>query len=504
MMTILLLGYLYLPVMIFLAGWVKTWIAVPIILILLCLLFKMYRAYASENIAGGEKKSETYAGKVSVPAFILISLFLAGFCIILGFDGTFLQAGDWYKHNAVLRDLMTKEWPVYYTQKEHTMLVYYIGQYLFPALIGKIAGSFRIAQIAMALWGIIGVLLTYWNLIRILHADTLKKQVKTLLVFLFFCGALPLAQIAVSKIYPSEAGEIGNYHWLLVSGFMMQYRSSTVLLRWVFPQCIVPWICAELFLEHKEKMEYYVLLLLPTLLFGSFSFIGFVFMAVITLGYQLIHKKCVKRIVRQCFSLTNIIPLITLGSVFFFYFWGNISTQKPEYLGFQMQHFGMKYLPVYLIFCFFMFGIYALCVWKENRKNPVFLSAVLLLALIPFFKMGLYNDFVMCVSIPALFLLEIFVTDFLMKHTKDGNEGIRKGILILCLCIGAWYPLCETAENISAKQPGNMSADGYSTLTYFADRDNPDIPDDLKYNYYAYELDQNFFYRNLARKKITE
>lgn len=49
------------------------------------------------------------------------------------------QSADWSKHNAVLRDLIEKEWPVlYHNEDESSLLTYYLGQYLVPALSGKV------------------------------------------------------------------------------------------------------------------------------------------------------------------------------------------------------------------------------------------------------------------------------------------------------------------------------------------------------------------------------
>ena len=64
------------------------------------------------------------------------------------------------------------------------------------------------------------------------------------------------------------------------------------------------------------------------------------------------------------------------------------------------------------IFCFFMFGFYALLLFKENRKNYLYWITIAALSVYPRFSMGLYNDFTMRTSIPALFVLMILILHF--------------------------------------------------------------------------------------------
>ena len=491
---LLTIAYIYVPVFIFLLGYIKWYFAIPTIVIIFYFLFKMYYAYQKEN-------KNLYRVPITIGMILLLCLFIAIFCILLGIGGWYQQAGDWYKHNAILRDLSERNWPVYYMEKEHCMLTYYIGQYLVPSLVGKVTHSYRSAEIAMCVWGIIGIYLVFFNLLRIVQADSWKKQLITFLIFIFFSGALILAQSVLKSIYTDAMLSEGNRHWIIVNNIMLQYRSNLVMIRWVFPQCIVPWLIVELFLEYYKKCEYYVLLFIPSLLFGTFSFVSFLVLAIVS-AINIIVKKKGKGIILKCFSLANILPTLSLGCILFFYFLGYIKVIKPDYLSFHVQSYGIKYIFVYFTFCFFMFGIYAICIFQEYRKNLIYYASIIMLCIVPLFKMGLYNDFVMCVSIPVLFILMIYLIQFLLKDNSNAGINIKKGIIIMCLFIGAWYPFCELRENILEKRPGNMSADGYVSMKYFTDRNDSEILDDLKYNYYTYDLETSTFYRIFARKKI--
>ena len=49
---------------------------------------------------------------------------------------------------------------------------------------------------------------------------------------------------------------------------------------------------------------------------------------------------------------------------------------------------------------------------------------------------------------------------------------------------------------------GSDIADEYKSLKWFTKRGAADIPEDLMYNYYTYELYGKTFYKYIARKQI--
>lgn len=105
------LSYIYIPVFLFLYGFTKPHWA---LIVSICLVFCIYRLYK-------DYKNEMYSvdniGKKSrLPVWTIL------FCILIiliygyymGYGGFAPQKGDWGKHNAVLNDLVTRSWPVYY------------------------------------------------------------------------------------------------------------------------------------------------------------------------------------------------------------------------------------------------------------------------------------------------------------------------------------------------------------------------------------------------------
>ena len=97
------------------------------------------------------------------------------------------QAADWDKHNAVLSDLVSRPWPVYYGNGgEHSMLTYYIAQYIVPGVIGKAFDSFRAAELSLYAWNVAGIFLVFLHLVSFLKAKRLVSQLACAAAVPFF------------------------------------------------------------------------------------------------------------------------------------------------------------------------------------------------------------------------------------------------------------------------------------------------------------------------------
>ncbi len=506
-LKIISLLYMYIPVFIFVIGYTRWYYAA------LTVIFSIIGlcGYIRERGSVGIRKKGEYpeydidaymSGDDDIyihPLMLLASvIFISLICIVVGIGGAFPQAGDWFKHNAVLRDLTKSSWPVYYDRYDECMLTYYLGQYLVPAVIGRITGSFGVSNISMSIWCIGGLILVYVCLVRFVGADKLKGQIVTLFVLMFFCGGLNLTQNILKLIFGDRMYSLGSYHWVLVDGIMLQYRSNLVMIRWVLPQIIVPWLATMLFMEDIDKVRYYVVILLPSLLFGSFSFAALAVIATLN-AIVLICNKKVK--IKELFSIYNILPALCPGMLLFFYFLGNIQVDKPISSSFRFQTYPGDQIIVYLVFCICMFGVYYACVAKENFKSPLFYINLAVLTGLPWLRMGLCNDVVMSGSIPSLFILMIYVLKLILDKRESTQLGIRKGIAIVFILMGCIYPFKEISDNIVWNEPGSELADSYPTMKWFTKRGDPNTSEDLMYNYYTYDMDGKIFYEYIARTK---
>ena len=493
-LTVTALVYIYIPVLLFLWGFTKWYIA---FISSVAVIWGVYLLLSDiiKNHTTGEKDEPIY---LSLPMFVLAAVVITGLCMVLGVGGFFPQAGDWYKHNAVLSDLINFSWPVYYDDFGRCMLTYYLGQYLIPAVIGKLFGGFSTGSIAMFVTSVLGLWLIYIMLVKITRADNVIKQVALLLIMLLFCGPLNLTQSVLTQVCGDKFYSMGSYHWVLMDNILLQYRSNTIMIRWILPQIVVPWLTVIMLLEYRKKVNFYVILLLPTLLFGSFSFAALAVLGIMEAIYLLIGREAK---ITDVFSLTNILPALSFGSVLFMYFLGNMQVDKPVSSSFRFQIYGPDELPLYIVFCLLMFGVYFACCYSVNKSDEQWYFNLLILLLLPWTKMGLCNDVVMSGSIPSLFILMIMICRTLFTQKESTALGIAKGIMIVFLLIGCIYPVKEIGDNIRDNRPGMETADYYATMRWFTDRSDTNISEDLVYNYYTYDPEGKIFYEYIARKK---
>lgn len=440
---------------------------------------------------------------VSILAVILSFFVCLLIGVLCGWGGFVIQASDWIKSNAVLKDLINHSWPVYYVNGEETSaLSYYIAAYLLPAFMGKIFHSFEAAEIINLFYFAIGLHLIILNALFFLKISDGKKIIIFLIGMIFFCGALLLAQKVTLWFYP-QMSRVHLIHWIIIDDLKLQYRSIFVNLRWIPMQFIFPCLIGSVFLNYQEYVKYYVWLLLPAFLYGAFSFVALCFIAIGVCANHLVQKKIN---IKHMFSISNIGMTLCLGSIFILYFWGNVSSEKPESIYFHFNNYDHgRLLGAYFIFIFFMFGIHAFICWKRHKRDIVYNTTVMVLMLIPFGCMGTWNDWVMNCSIVPMFFLMLFVWEFIFNE----KSHFKKSILIALLCVGAVYPAEEMVNVIEAASLQYQSegyldghTDSWETMETYANRFSENISPTLVYQYFTYDLDKDIFYQYIAKRKL--
>ena len=422
------------------------------------------------------------------------------------------QERDWYKHNAILSDLMNRKWPVYYNNgDEHSMLSYYIGQYIIPAFVGKLFKSFRTAEIAVYIWNEIGLILVYLNILKYLKTDNSFIHFFTILLVPFFSIPLWLSQIVVNHFIEDYYIESTTFMYLKDS-ICLQYSGNFILLKWVFPQAIPIWLTTLIWLAHKDKIEFYVPMLLPAMFFGTFGFLGLVMLAFSQSIDILIKEKNFTKWIKKIFSLENVSTLITLGTVFLAYFSGNMLSEKPKDVGFGLTPYTKDTIGIYFTFVIANVISYAVILFKEHKKEGLYYAVFLILTFLPLFRLGLFNDLVMRSSVPMLLIVMIYAIQSIQKlidknaaHKHSTNfEKICAYTLIVLLLLGLYTnfsDLTHTIRNENYKQLGDEIR-LEKTLEVYANRNLEDGNIDMIYNYYAYDIENNIFYKLFAGRKI--
>lgn len=498
------ISYIYIPIFIFLFGFTKPYLAVTVSICLIFCIYRLFKDYYHELcMCGKGNKKEKYKFPLWTLIFCILILLIYGY--YMGFGGFAPQKDDWGKHNAILNDLITRPWPVYYkNNSEVSMLSYYLAQYLVPALFGKVFNSFTIAEIIQYIWNVYGILLVFLNVVVFLNIHGSNKKIFTVLfIVLFFSGALCLAQGATYVLYGDNLNCIGSFHWLESQNFKIQLRSNMTSIMWAFPQWIVPCLAGSILFRFKNHIKYYVTLLMPLLLFASLSFLGLLPIVIIYAGYMQFKSKDIKYL-KNIFSIENITSFLSLGMILLFYFYGNVLMEKPDEISLHIIHYGNE-IFAYFCFCFFMFCFHSLLIKKRYKNDCFFYLINFVLLLLPLFSMGLFNDLVMGSGTVPMFLLMMYIIDFLFNTEKAKIYYKAKIILTLLLFMGAFYPLAElitvVSNDIISEKQENFEL-GY-TMESYANR-ALDVSLDLKYNYYSYDIQNNIFYKYIARRKINQ
>ena len=173
--------YLIIPTIIFLIGWCKLYLSIPISIALIIIYLKRYKLEKNEvkEIVKSIKKN-----KKKILIVLGIILF---YVFISGIGGYVYQNDDHAYRNGIFETLVNNKWPVVYdklpTFKGQIMLVYYFAFWLPAAVIGKIFGL-TTGYFFLYLWAVIGVSIVFAYLMKYFK----KNYLIPILIFVTFSG----------------------------------------------------------------------------------------------------------------------------------------------------------------------------------------------------------------------------------------------------------------------------------------------------------------------------
>ncbi len=409
--------YLTLPFIIFCMGWLRLSIAIPVTALILWILWQLLKQAPNFDFQFPNSKSAFYLLLLTV-----LWVFLSGV------GGYTFQNWDHHWRNAVLRDLITYNWPVIYSSPEKgpvTMLVYYVGYWLPAALTGKIFG-WQVANFVLFLWTWLGVLLT------VLHLNIKLKTsfIKTALLLIFFSGLDALGVLLFAGDYPTLWPPI--QHLEIWSG-NLQYSSFTTQLFWVFNQVIPAWLCIALILESDSRGEATSPLLRIDAKIFTWS-LCFFFAPLAALGlfpYLLIEwfkqadfKSPFKNLRFDLLLASGIVVLVS-----YLFFSSNTAAQERGLQAIALKDF--------LAFFLLEGGILWLLLAPLKWRDPRWAVTGLLLAVIPFIQIGSGRDFVMRASIAPLFCLMLMTGEVIFQKN---NPALITYYFLLITCHRLSHP----------------------------------------------------------------
>ncbi|HCR72391.1 MAG TPA: hypothetical protein DIW23_13160 [Anaerolineae bacterium] len=443
--------YLIFPFLLFLFGWFRLSIAIPISLIIIFTLYKLLK----------NNSPILQLPKYSITNYQLLP---SAFCLLLtgswlflsGIGGYAFQNWDHHWRNAVFHDLINFDFPVYYSQPENgpiKMLVYYVGYWLPSALIGKYF-DWGIANLFLFLWSWLGVIL-----VTLQFSNFLKTSpIKTTLLLIFFSGLDSLGVLFFPQEYPTLFPFVT--HLEIWSG-NLQYSSFTTQLFWVFNQAIPAWLSIiviasrwpsshevayrdqakqshdELGIawdEEQERPRNDIVIFLWSLcfFFAPIASIGLLPYVLIEIFKNTNLKSLFKNINYSILASSIIIFLLS-----YFFFSANTAAQTR----------GLQIIPFKEFIFFFLLegGILWLLLAPIKYRDPRWIVTGVLLIIIPFIQIGSGRDFVMRASIAPLFYLMILTGETIFS--KQTKQKLLIPIYLL-LFIGALAPLYEINRSI--------------------------------------------------------
>lgn len=490
--------YIYIPVLIFVFTWVKLSIAVPACFLMATAFGLFVRQLKEEK----KKNQDVITVNFFMLVFAVLCLFWIGF--ISGWSGYGHQTEDWPKHNAIIHDLSEKDWPVIYENgNDVSMLTYYIGQYIVPAFLGKVfVFGFQEVLCINWIWSSIGLVLIWMVCLHAVHACGWKKQM-FVLVMLVFCGGMMTLQEEIGHaVFPDDildAADGWRDYFLCYGRYMLQYRTNFISIRWAYGQTLVSWLIAAVFYQRKEDIRNYVVIFIPALFFGSFSFVSLALLAVAEYAVYLIKVRKLSAILKNTFSIQNCLMFLSLGLILFLYYIGFAQQKKPGGIGLERVSYTGLDWGIYIIFIAGSFLAYAFCVLKENKQNVLFLASLAIMCMLPFVKFGAANDLLMGACIAASFILYLVLTEFIFCKSQSFGHAQRKAVLLVLLCIGFVKPVIEVYECLTMYDYRVFAPNEWASLEGFANRDRTDISIDQQYNYYTYDAYDKPFMKYIGK-----
>lgn len=542
--TVVLMTYIYLalPIVIFLLGWCRPLVGIPLAGVCVWSLVLCFRN--RENYIELEwKLSQADKWKLVVIAAIIFV-----WVALSGVGGYAWQNEDHASRNRMLNILVDYKWPPTAGEKG---FVYYVGTWLPAALVGKISDLDK-AYAALFLWILLGVFLVY-ALICIWRR---KIVFWPLLILIFFSGL----DIIGYNILTEDAIRIwGSNHlewWASRQPYVLQYTCNTAQLYWVFNQAIPVWLVMMLlFMDESPKNMIWTSALVT--ITSTLPFIG---MVPILVYYMFQRSEWCKpesvahgwkMVLHNMASFQNLAGGGSVLIISFLYLMGNTNSTIISTVGTDKNAVSPLHLSIWfpwlfllavvaavlllgtlviwvsgkgkgpilrsmlyamvafvlviqffktlgteqiggnavyrlaftILFVLLETGIYLYLLFKDVEDKRLFSVVAITLMVIPFIRIGTAGDFCMRASIPGLFIVMLWCIEALGKKRMN----LRIIVLLVCLVIGSVTPVHEIKRTLI------KSHNGYEIEVIEDERI-------MNASNFAGSLD-TFFWQYIARKK---
>lgn len=517
--------YIGIPFILFLLGWCRWYIAC---IGIVAIVYAMYKACNNELKVSGVIWTKKNIGQI-----ISVLLILSVWVYLSGIGAYAFQNTDHIVRNSIFEVLVHDPWPVI---KDYSVngqvstrgLIYYIGFWLPAAAAGKLFGI-QFGYFALYLWTLLGVIIVFLWICQIRGT----VSVWPVFVLIFFSGLDILGYYIVRGGFGNLTNQT-HIEWWIGSG-TYQFSSNTTQLFWVFNQAIPAWVIVILLYVQKNNRQIIFLLSLA-MLSSTFPFVGmipFVIYFMVTNTKQATIKEWFSDLLRNTFTIENIVAGGIVGFITFFYLMSNnvvggtvntssISSeqsiimeneqnkqdldknviQEKELLDYNITDMDMlneqarRGVSIFkgVLFLLIECGIYIIIILHYNDKKEM---GVIYVALVSFIvclmiKVGEGGDFCMRASIPGLFLLCVEVIRTI-DECRNNKRYVGMAALIILVMLGSVTPMQEINRTI---QTSLMRMDDQTAII------DTFLPEEalLQGDNFSGKTDNSLFYKYLSAK----
>jgi len=432
-LDLLAIGYLTLPLFIFLIGWFEWWAAA---------IFVVLSAYALRPMFSGR-------GGARLPPLTLQQVAIAvgigcAWTVLGGTDHLFYANFDWHVRDAVFHDLVVSHWPVGYGMHNghETLLRAPLGFYLPAAVVGK-ATSLSVGYVALMLWTASGAVLFLLQILSLAEARVRAAFLSVVVVVLFSGADIVGELLNDGPRFRSDWDIAMHLEWWAGT---YQYSSVTTQLFWVPNHAFAGWLIIGLLYRCGLTSDLEVILpvlLVTAALWSPLTALGLVPFVAWRAAEHLFKERSMKLLHPKNWLPALIVGLavaayLTLsaggvpkGSVLAAWSSGDAVMSLLRQVQFFILEAGLIGLAIFLI-----------------RPSIELIIALTVLALLPAVYLGPNNDLAMRGSIPALIVLAISAFRALLDKSQQPRMWQKKAFLAVMLLVGAMTPIAELSRAI--------------------------------------------------------
>lgn len=428
--------YVAAPVVIWILGWFKWWVGVPIVILLIAGLWKAL--------------SGSWRVSLSLPVFVSFLIALA-WILINPVSGLWQLARETRVHYNIMLDLGRGEWPTYLTDflnNDPPLLGYYPGWHIVPGLIGKWLGPSALSW-AIPLWTWIGIGLIVVIFTRGL--PTLRATLLAALLLVFFSGLDVLDHLlAQGPIGTLELilDRLNNSQQLALdesTPLYLKYQSNSETLWWSPHHLIASGLVSLIILQSRYQPRFAAVSGLVVTICAFWG--GLTAAGLIPLVFALI----IKNGFRPFLKWPNLIaapPLATLLTLYF------LNSDLSAHFGWLWNYYTSYAQMIIDIVTFYLAEFFLLIVllWMMDRriaKEPIFIASIIVLFILPWYVLGRWhfnNEILLRCSVPALVVLNYYTAravigrlpEMASSHIYSASTASRRlyASLIAVLAVG--------------------------------------------------------------------